>query len=65
MRCRDPIDFVPGGDEVCFNERPLFTAGRPARGALARAKMQSLGCAKKGKLAPQAPHAAEEGGGEN
>ena len=41
------------GDEVCFNERPLFTAGRPARGALARAKMISLGCAKKEKLTPE------------
>ena len=40
----------------------MFTAGRPARGALARAKMQSLGCAKKEKLAPQAPRGTEEKG---
>lgn len=56
------IPSMPGGDEVCFNERPLFTAGRPARGALARAKMISLGCAKKEKLAPQAPRTTEEKG---
>ena len=56
------IPSMPGGDEVCFNERPLFTAGRPARGALARAKMISLGCAKKEKLTPEAPRATEEKG---